>query len=168
MIDQSPSAGCRCHLPNRHRSRTRINPPRLPGTVARLHGWVKDGQRWIAPSLARSVPPKSRWGHRDPPYPSVCAISSTVLPVPKTFRLPQSWIGPAGLSGPLHKQPTPETCRYNLKNSHAVRSVSAATFSRTSPRSSAIFSAVNRTCAGSQVFPRKGTGARYGQSVSTM
>ena len=54
------------------------------------------------------------------------------------------------------------------KKAWAVRSVSAATFSGDSARNPAIFSAVSFTWAGSHVSPRKGTGARYGQSVSTM
>ena len=36
------------------------------------------------------------------------------------------------------------------------------------PRAAAIDSATSRVYAGSQRFPRNGTGARYGQSVSTM
>src|SRR6202011_11623 len=56
----------------------------------------------------------------------------------------------------------------NLKNSPAVWVVIAATSSSEMPRAAAIVSATMRVCAGSQRFPRNGTGARYGQSVSTM
>ena len=41
-------------------------------------------------------------------------------------------------------------------------------FASDTPRAVAIVSATSRVCAGSQRFPRNGTGARYGQSVSTM
>ena len=41
-------------------------------------------------------------------------------------------------------------------------------FLQATPRAAAMLSATSRVCAGSQRFPRNGTGARYGQSVSTM
>src|SRR5207247_7301007 len=58
--------------------------------------------------------------------------------------------------------------RLKRKNSSAVWVVISATSSSKMPRAVAIDSATSRVCAGSQRFPRNGTGARYGQSVSTM
>src|SRR5213594_2359169 len=58
--------------------------------------------------------------------------------------------------------------RLNLKNFSAVSVVASAISSNGTCRADAIVSATMRVCAGSQRFPRKGTGARYGQSVSTM
>src|SRR5205823_5414449 len=58
--------------------------------------------------------------------------------------------------------------RLNLKNFSAVSVVASPTSSNRMPRAAAIVSATMRVCAGSQRFPRNGTGARYGQSVSTM
>src|SRR5436190_4812859 len=58
--------------------------------------------------------------------------------------------------------------RLNLKNFSAVSVVASAISSNGTARVAAIVSATMRVCAGSQRFPRKGTGARYGQSVSTM
>src|SRR6266576_4148856 len=61
-----------------------------------------------------------------------------------------------------------ELHRLNLKNLSAVSVVASATSCSGMPRAAAIVSATMRVCAGSQRFPRNGTGARYGQSVSTM
>src|SRR5213076_1576237 len=61
-----------------------------------------------------------------------------------------------------------ELHRLNLKNLSAVSVVASATSCSAMPRAAAIVSATMRVCAGSQRFPRNGTGARYGQSVSTM
>src|SRR6266568_6349531 len=58
--------------------------------------------------------------------------------------------------------------RLKRKNSSAVWVVISATSSSKMPRAVAIDSATSRVCAGSQRFPRNGTGARYGQSVSTI
>lgn len=54
------------------------------------------------------------------------------------------------------------------KNASAVAVVSLANVSNVTPRADATACAVSRVCAGSQRLPRYGTGARYGQSVSTM
>ena len=51
---------------------------------------------------------------------------------------------------------------------NVVAVVRAASVSRDSQRSLAMNSAVVRVCAGSARWPRKGIGARNGQSVSTM
>src|SRR5262249_56662553 len=58
--------------------------------------------------------------------------------------------------------------RLNLKNTSAVSVVAAATSFSVITRAAAIVSATIRVCAGSERLPRKGTGARYGQSVSTI
>src|SRR5438034_5621409 len=58
--------------------------------------------------------------------------------------------------------------RWNLKNFSAVSVVASAISSNETPRALAMDSATSRVCAGSHRFPRNGTGARYGQSVSTM
>src|SRR5262245_10764341 len=58
--------------------------------------------------------------------------------------------------------------RLNLKNFSAVSVVASAISSSKTPRAAASASATTRVCAGSQRFPRKGAGARYGQSVSTI
>src|SRR5215469_5568729 len=58
--------------------------------------------------------------------------------------------------------------RLNLKNFSAVSVVTSAISLSETPRDAAIASATMRVCAGSQRFPRKGVGARYGESVSTM
>src|SRR5437588_11146903 len=58
--------------------------------------------------------------------------------------------------------------RLNLKKLSAVSVVASAISSNGTARAEAIVSATMRVYAGSQRFPRKGTGARYGQSVSTM
>src|SRR5439155_16651054 len=58
--------------------------------------------------------------------------------------------------------------RLNLKNFSAVSVVASAISSNDVCRAAAIVSATMRVCAGSERFPRKGTGARYGQSVSTI
>src|SRR6266498_278639 len=58
--------------------------------------------------------------------------------------------------------------RLNLKNFSAVSVVISAISFNGTCRAAAIASATSRVCAGSLRFPRNGTGARYGQSVSTM
>src|SRR4030095_6137092 len=58
--------------------------------------------------------------------------------------------------------------RLNLKKVSAVSVVASAISCNERPRAAAIVSATMRVCAGSHRFPRNGTGARYGQSVSTM
>src|SRR6266853_730475 len=58
--------------------------------------------------------------------------------------------------------------RLNLKNFSAVSVVASAISSNGTSRAAAIASATMRVCAGSARFPRKGTGAKYGQSVSTI
>src|SRR5882724_10220794 len=62
------------------------------------------------------------------------------------------------------------TChqRLNLKKFSAASVVASAISCNGTPRTVAIVSATMRVCAGSHRFPRNGTGARYGQSVSTM
>src|SRR5437773_11435898 len=58
--------------------------------------------------------------------------------------------------------------RLKRKNSSAVWVVISAASSSKMPRAVAIDSATSRACAGSHRFPRKRTGARQGQSVSTI
>src|SRR3977135_3705524 len=58
--------------------------------------------------------------------------------------------------------------RLNLKNFSAVSVVASAISTSEIPRALAIDSATSLVCAGSHRFPRNGTGARYGQSVSTI
>src|SRR5919198_5814720 len=58
--------------------------------------------------------------------------------------------------------------RLNLKNCSAVSVVASAISFRETLRAAAIVSATMHVCAGSQRLPRNGTGAKYGQSVSTI
>src|SRR6476646_7940588 len=58
--------------------------------------------------------------------------------------------------------------RLNLKNFSAVSVVVSAISFNGTCRAAAIVSATMRVCAGAERFPRNGTGARDGQSVSTM
>src|SRR5437763_1038181 len=56
----------------------------------------------------------------------------------------------------------------NRKKAAALAQVRAARISNKSPRNLATYSATFRVWAGSHRLPRKGTGARNGQSVSNM